>query len=52
MAHHLDLKFPNGSIKAEFIRFLKPGECPCKKEALPNHFTQGNKVYKRIEFKY
>ena len=52
MAHHLDLKYPSGILKAEFVRFLKNNECPCKIEKLQDYFTQGNRVYKKIPFKF
>lgn len=47
-----DLYYSNGSIKAKFIKYLKSGECPCNYDNKPNYFIDGNKVYKRVEFKF
>ena len=47
-----DLYYPNGSVKAKFIKYLRPGECQCDWDNKPDYFIDGNKVYKRIEFKY
>ena len=48
MAHHLDLKYPNNTIKAKFMGYLKVDECPCNWEKNPMNFTEGNKKYKRV----
>jgi hypothetical protein len=48
----MDKFYPNGSIKAKFIRYLKSGECCCNFDNDPDHYTDGNKVYKKIEFKF
>ena len=37
---------PDGSIKAEFIKVLEDGECPCKYD-LNEYIIQDNRVYKR-----
>ena len=48
----MDKYFPGGELKAKFIRYLRPGECPCRYDSKPEYFTQGNRVYKKIPFKF
>lgn len=48
----MDKYFPNGSLKAKFIRYLKQGECDCVFDNDPKYFTEGRKVYEKIEFKF
>jgi len=43
------LYYPNGvTKKAVLVHILKSGDCPSCWEKLENHFTDGQKVYKRI----
>lgn len=44
----MDKYYPNGELKAKFMGYLKAGECPCKWEKEPNHFTDGTKKYLKI----
>ncbi len=48
----MDKYYENGSVKAKFIKYLKPGDCGCEYDKKPNYYVDGNKVYKRIEFKF
>lgn len=44
----MDKYYKNGQIKAKFIRYLKPGECDCVIDDIPDHYTDGNRIYQRI----
>lgn len=40
-----NLYYPNGELKAKFIRTLNDGECCCQFDNLPEYFTDGNKLF-------
>lgn len=42
------LYYPNGEKKAVLVHILQNSECPCNWEKDGNHFTDKNKVYKRL----
>ena len=39
----------NGIVVARFIRYLNPGECDCVYDNDPQHFTDGRKVYRKVQ---
>lgn len=42
-----NLLYPNGDTKAEFLKVLEPGECPCKYDA-NTYIIKNNTVYKIV----